>query len=64
MQDKGNLTTTETTGPKMVKTTRRKRIARWAKRRRNVAATSLLRGIAYGIGAGGIGLIVWWIENH
>ncbi|WP_407548014.1 hypothetical protein QOM21_03390 [Streptomyces sp. Pv4-95] len=64
MQDRGNLNETDTAEPKVVETTRRRRIARWIKRRRHVAATSLLRGVAYGIGAGGIGLVVWWIENR
>ncbi|TJZ44613.1 hypothetical protein FCH28_30310 [Streptomyces piniterrae] len=64
MQDKGNVSETETTESELVETSKRRRIGRWLKRRRSVVANGILRGAAYGIGAGGIGLIVWWIENH
>lgn len=36
----------------------------WIRRRRNAMLSSTLRGAAYAAGAGGVGLIFWWIEQR
>ncbi len=64
MQDKAKSTAPESTetGPRAL--SRSQRTGRWFTRRRKSLAFHLARGAAYGAGAGGVGLIVWWIENH
>jgi hypothetical protein len=39
-------------------------VRRWAARRRRTAATQILRGTSYGLGAGAVSLAVFWVENH
>ncbi len=39
-------------------------IFRWAARRRRVAIGHLLRGACYGIGAGTISLLTFWVQHR
>lgn len=64
MQDKPNLIPSETTETEPIQPTRRQRTSRWFARRRRTIAFHFVRGVAYGAGAGGVGFVLWWIENH
>lgn len=64
MQDKPNLTPTETTGPEPNRTPRTRRVGRWFNRRRKTIAFHFVRGASYGAGAGVVGLIIWWVETR
>ncbi|MFE0511987.1 hypothetical protein [Streptomyces sp. NPDC058964] len=64
MQDKANLTPAGTTESAPIQASRYQRVCRWFSRRRKSLAFHFVRGVAYGAGAGGVGFVVWWIENH
>ncbi|WP_037827065.1 hypothetical protein [Streptomyces sp. NRRL B-1347] len=44
--------------------TRTTRIRRWLRRRRRYAALHLLRGLSYGLGAGLVGILFYWLQHH
>ncbi|MFD3544546.1 hypothetical protein ACFWUW_02825 [Streptomyces sp. NPDC058655] len=64
MQDRADLTPAESTEPALTQPSRSRRTGRWFLRRRKTLAFHFARGAAYGAGAGGVGFIVWWIQNH
>lgn len=39
------------------------RASAWMRRRRNTLLFNVVRGVAYGIGAGSAGLVFYWIRN-
>ncbi|MEU4039637.1 hypothetical protein [Streptomyces collinus] len=63
MQDKPDLTKTGTT-PARTQLSRPKRVVYWFTRRRKTITFHIIRGVSYGVGAGGVSIIVWWIQNH
>jgi hypothetical protein len=63
MQDKPDLTPIGST-PAPVQPSRTQRVLYWFRCRRKTITYQIVRGVAYGIGAGGVSIIVWWIENH
>lgn len=65
MQDKPNLSAPGTTDDTSIRPDPPiRRVPRWFARRRRTIAFHFVRGVAYGAGAGGVGLVLWWIENH
>ncbi|KUN79913.1 hypothetical protein AQJ66_27630 [Streptomyces bungoensis] len=63
MQDKPDLTQTGTTHAS-IQPSRTQRVLHWFRRRRKTITFQIVRGVSYGVGAGGVSVIVWWIENH
>ncbi|MGW9498108.1 hypothetical protein ACWG5P_27680 [Streptomyces prasinus] len=46
------------------RTTGRTTGSRRTNRLRDAAAFSLLRGLAYGLGTGSAGLLLYWLQSH